>query len=382
MNTNTIHPKSNIWPPPMPWRFKLRGIFFGWCILASSIVGVPLIYLPFIIFVRPFFPSLWRKFYQPICSSWFNAYLYFFENINGYEFNVTGDEIPKDEFCLAVSNHPSEADWLYYWSIVKRYHKTEHHKIILKDVMRKAFGVGWAIDFMEFIFLARDWKLDKSQIVYNCKQYLESGDSLFVLLFPEGTDFSPAKHERSQKYAQQIGISGYKHLLVPRTKGFVTVANQLRPKLDAVYDLTIAYDNGEITPTILSAWCGWYPHKIHIHIRRFPINQIPSDKKLLSDWCLDDFREKDKLLEHFQKHKQFPNPKIAWTQLDNTFYSFVLWFLLTLFMVYITFSSRYVLAAEVIGWIFCIINSFSLKFRRILKLSPPTNYLDLQKKID
>eukprot|EP01114_Cavostelium_apophysatum_P018668 TRINITY_DN5835_c0_g1_i3.p1 TRINITY_DN5835_c0_g1~~TRINITY_DN5835_c0_g1_i3.p1 ORF type:complete len:287 (-),score=25.61 TRINITY_DN5835_c0_g1_i3:13-852(-) len=253
-------PLTNRWPDAMPLRFRLRGIFFAWCILISSIFGLPLFFLPAIILIRPFSQSLWRKYSTAVASTWFSSFLFLFEQWNGFEYHVTGDQIPSNEFCFAISNHPSEADWLFYWSLARRYHDMSRHRIVLKDIMRKAFGIGWAIEFMEFIFLARDWKEDKAQLVYSCRNFLTSPFPLFVLLFPEGTDFTLQKHKRSVEFAEKNGLESYQNLLVPRVKGFTTTLNTLRPRLDAVYDLTIAYGTNGVTPTMWSAWCGWLHH--------------------------------------------------------------------------------------------------------------------------
>lgn len=51
--------------------------------------------------------------------------------------------------------------------------------------------------------------------------------------------------------------------------------------------------------------CGSEPYSLHIHVRRYPINTIPTqiiDQKI---WLFKRFAEKDQLLEEFYKNGTF-----------------------------------------------------------------------------
>ena len=63
-----------------------------------------------------------------------------------------------------------------------------------------------------------------------------------LLLFAEGTRFSPAKHAASTAFAEKSGLAPLKHLLLPRTKGFYVTAQQLRGKFPAIYCATLAFN--------------------------------------------------------------------------------------------------------------------------------------------
>ena len=64
-----------------------------------------------------------------------------------------------------------------------------------------------------------------------------------MIIFPEGTDFTPESKERSDKYAADHGLSEYHYLLHPKTTGFSYLVRHQRQadNFDAVYDLTIGY---------------------------------------------------------------------------------------------------------------------------------------------
>lgn len=49
-----------------------------------------------------------------------------------------------------------------------------------------------------------------------------------ILLFPEGTDLSPSNIVRSNKYADKNNLPNYKHVLHPKTTGFVFLVETMR----------------------------------------------------------------------------------------------------------------------------------------------------------
>lgn len=46
--------------------------------------------------------------------------------------------------------------------------------------------------------------------------------------------------------------------------------------------------------------------QIHMHVRRFPVEDLPQIESELRQWLLDRFVEKDRLLEHFYSIGAFP----------------------------------------------------------------------------
>ena len=119
---------------------------------------------------------------------------------------------------------------------------------------------------------------------------------MWTITFAEGTRLLPHKLERSRAFAVERGLPQLKHLLLPRTKGFVATVQGLREHLDAVYDATIAYENG--VPSLWQ-WAKGYVQKAHLHVRRFPMDDLPQDDAALNEWLYARFQEKDARLEHY-----------------------------------------------------------------------------------
>ena len=125
---------------------------------------------------------------------------------------------------------------------------------------------------------------------------------LWLITFAEGTRIRPHKLEAARAFAQERGIHPPEHVLIPRTKGFTATVAGLRGHVDAIYDLTMGYVEG--VPTLWQYIKGFVP-VAHMHVRRFPIADIPVDEEQLSDWLLNRFQEKDALMSDFYARGSF-----------------------------------------------------------------------------
>ena len=126
---------------------------------------------------------------------------------------------------------------------------------------------------------------------------------LWLISFSEGTRLTPGKLERSREIALDKGLEPFRHVLPPRTRGFVASVEGLRGHLDSVYDVTIGYVDG--VPTLRQFIQG-YVGRAHLHVRRFAVSELPERADDLVDWLRQRFREKDALLDSFYRHGVFP----------------------------------------------------------------------------
>jgi hypothetical protein len=134
-----------------------------------------------------------------------------------------------------------------------------------------------------------------------------------LISFSEGTRFTYKKYNESEMWCQQRGHTQPKHLLYPRTKGFVTTVQQLRnaPQVKAVYDLTIAYQRGEKFLQTPSMWdtlrlpglSSRYSYRFHIHVRRFLLEDVPTTQEELEKWLEARWVDKGEWLD--QKMKEW-----------------------------------------------------------------------------
>ncbi|KAI3705446.1 hypothetical protein L1987_75684 [Smallanthus sonchifolius] len=120
----------------------------------------------------------------------------------------------------------------------------------------------------------------------------------WFIVFPEGTRMTPQKLIVARDYATSQKLHIPKNVLVPRTKGFVSIVKYSRKHFQAVYDLTLVVPHGYVHPTIANVLKG-EETAINIHIKRYPIKKLPETDENVAMWCRERFCEKDAFLDKY-----------------------------------------------------------------------------------
>lgn len=157
---------------------------------------------------------------------------------------------------------------------------------------------------------------------------------MWLIAFSEATRYTPDKHAESVAWCAANGRPQPRHLLYPRTKGFVATVSHLQrcsassasasassssssdavaqppPHVRAVYDVTIAYyqrgargGGWQTAPAFwdtvsvpdLSAREGGY--RFEVNVRRWPMEGLPTDEDALARWLEERWVEKGEWLE-------------------------------------------------------------------------------------
>lgn len=128
-----------------------------------------------------------------------------------------------------------------------------------------------------------------------------------LISFSEATRFTTKKYEQAKEWCKANDRPIPKHLLYPRTKGFVTTVQQLRKAkhVKAVYDFAIVYEHNhkfQEAPTIweslsLNDLSGKQGYKFHVHVLRFPLEELPETDAELAKWLENRWIEKGEYLE-------------------------------------------------------------------------------------
>jgi len=216
--------------------------------------------------------------------------------LNRVELVLSGDDPPPGENAIVVMNHQNMPDITFLMDFASRKGRLGDMKWLVKDPIKHVPGVGWGLRFLDSVFVKRNWTRDEDTIRATFAKLRDAQIPVWMISFPEGTRIRPEKLKKSQAYAREHGLYVPEHTLVPRTKGFVATVIGLREHVDAVYDLTLGYENG--VPTLWQFVQGFAP-RAHLHVRRHPIETLPRDEAALSAWLLDRFREKDQRLGRF-----------------------------------------------------------------------------------
>ncbi len=252
--------------------------------------------------VRPLSRQTFRKFNRWAADTWWGMCVQTGELLYDVGLELSGDDVPERENAIVIANHQQMADITFLMAYARSKHRLGDLKWFAKKPVKYVPGVGWGMWFLDCPFLERNWADDRGSIARSFESLLRDRVPMWLISFPEGTRLTPEKLEASRLFASQHSMFPPSHTLVPRTKGFVVSVHALRDHVRAVYDLTIGYPNG--VPSLWQFIQG-FARKAYIHVKRHPIEALPSDDALLATWLLDRFQEKDALLDTFYKTGAF-----------------------------------------------------------------------------
>lgn len=193
-----------------------------------------------------------------------------------------------------------------------------HFNAVAKGVLRRVPLFGWLFKAVGFLFLARSWEADRPRIAAWSAAALRHARPMWLLLYPEGTRFTARAAAKSDAAAVAAGVAPLRcELLLPRTRGFSTLADALAPRFAAVMDCTIAYVGadgalmrwGQLgTSAITALAAGTLPlSRVDVHVEMFPFATLPRGDEALGAWLNERWRRKEALLLHAQTHGEFPD---------------------------------------------------------------------------
>ena len=154
-------------------------------------------------------------------------------------------------------------------------------KFLVKEELVWVPIIGWICLALNFPRLKRgkksgDRKADFSIIEKTTKSHGKQGA---LLVFPEGTRFTPSKHQRQQ--------SPYKRLLKPKAGGLKVIKNNTDLSTPLI-DITIDY--GGARPNIWRCLHG-NPGHIRITLEHFTLGEIDD----VEEWLNQRWHDKDKI---------------------------------------------------------------------------------------
>ncbi|KAJ3111353.1 hypothetical protein HDU96_005782 [Phlyctochytrium bullatum] len=275
----------------------------------------------------------------------------------------------NDQSLVVMSNHQTLVDWWYLWLVA--WWKGAHGdvRIILKESLKWIPIVGWGMQFFEFIFLSRKIAIDEGRLRHamskirtlttpstNLPRTTAAGATssstptapparlpIWLLLFPEGTVYTPETIEVSTSHADKLRLPPSlrpRHTLLPRSRGLVLCLEELlrhparSPGIDRLVDITMGFEDRQGTPGKGTPednaydrfgltevfFGGKHPARVHLHVRGFDVADVPLDAKHggpsataeffpspVDDWLSRVFREKDDMMDGFYKTGRFPD---------------------------------------------------------------------------
>ncbi|XP_026879300.2 1-acyl-sn-glycerol-3-phosphate acyltransferase epsilon [Electrophorus electricus] len=251
---------------------------------------------------------LYHKVDDQIYTVYQSMVLFFFENYTGVEIVIYGD-IPKNkESVVYLSNHQSTADWIIADMLAIRQNALGHVRYVLKDGLKWLPLYGWYFSQHGGVYVKRSSKFDEKAMRRKLQSQTDLGTPMYLVIFPEGTRYNPEIKEvisSSQAFAAKEGLAVLNNILTPRMKAAHVAIECMKEHLDAVYDITVAYE-GTLTadgqrctaPSMPEFLCKECP-RVHIYFERVDLREIPTEPAFFRRWLHERFEIKDKLLTSF-----------------------------------------------------------------------------------
>ncbi|XP_030627690.1 1-acyl-sn-glycerol-3-phosphate acyltransferase epsilon [Chanos chanos] len=239
--------------------------------------------------------------------------LFFFENYTGVEIIIYGN-IPKNkENVVYLANHQSTADWIIADMLAIRQNALGHVRYVLKDGLKWLPLYGWYFSQHGGVYVKRSARFNERAMRKKLLSQTELGAPMYLVIFPEGTRYNPELKKvinDSQAFAAKEGLAVLKHVLTPRMKASHVAIDAMRNHLDAVYDITVAYE-GTLTPggqrkpapSMPEFLCKECP-RVHIYFERVDIQEIPPEPIFFRRWLHERFEIKDRLLTSFYESEE------------------------------------------------------------------------------
>uniref|UniRef100_A0A914WNJ1 Phospholipid/glycerol acyltransferase domain-containing protein n=1 Tax=Plectus sambesii TaxID=2011161 RepID=A0A914WNJ1_9BILA len=281
---------------------RARGGLFAVLLFLTSFLGAIFILVPFFpfIFIRP---TIWRHCADKLVGYWLTFPAALCEFLFGIKFHITGDPIVFAEPALIIMNHRTRLDWLFFWNALYKIDPwlLTTEKISLKASLKLIPGAGWAMGCDSFMFLHRNWEMDKRNIEKMIAYYKDIGQNYQLLLFPEGTDRGTRSVDISRSFAEKNNLPFYDYLLHPRTTGFTFLLKHMRQKNYAmnIYDVTVGYPDEIVANEVDLISTGVTPRNVHFDIRKVAISEVPEDDDGAAKWLSKLWSDKEGILRKF-----------------------------------------------------------------------------------
>ncbi|EGD82607.1 hypothetical protein PTSG_03262 [Salpingoeca rosetta] len=287
-----------------------------------------------------------------IRASFYRHVLIFVRDVGGTKFTLYGD-LPGDENQLCICNHQSDVDWLTITAALRPANCDGRCAFILKNTLKYVPMFGWFWWMSGFVYVRKSWQKDEPRIKRKLTEIAESGQNYSLIIFPEGTRYTPQKAKESLAFAHSRGLPETQHVLTPRSKGFIAAVQSLGTSLDSVYDMTIAYTSATGSyvrpepPTLFGTVGREYNH-VHIHVRRHRAADLPHNAADIDAWLRKRFEEKEALMQRFHQGYGFDGPQYELCERPWTLAGQMLLAASSIAFLFATKTGRRVLTAELV----------------------------------
>ncbi|PSR82200.1 hypothetical protein BD289DRAFT_371622 [Coniella lustricola] len=306
----------------------LRGVLLVTPWLLALLVQDALLSLLYLV-VRPLAPTLAYRYSSRIAYSCWACIQLIFVRLNGARIVVSSDDAAtlrlmqtEHESAVVIANHVAWSDFYMIQQVALRCGMLGYCRYFAKAQLKKVPLLGWGLMAMGMPLVTRNWQHDRRELTRVFHGITHQHFPTWLISFSEATRFSRSKLRESQDWcAANNRPHPGPHLLYPRTKGFVATVSHVRQAehVKAVYDLTIAYQKKNQVKDAkdgkggrggwMQAPAFWETlsvprlservdgYRFEVHVRRFPMEELPEDDEGLVKWIEKRWVEKGEWLE-------------------------------------------------------------------------------------
>jgi 1-acyl-sn-glycerol-3-phosphate acyltransferase len=251
----------------------------------------------------------WRRFcaraLSAMADGWNGGALLVMRLTQKIEWDVRQEgDLSRGGWYLLVCNHQS---WVDIPVLLEVFHRRiPPLKFFAKKELLRLPLLGVAMRALDFPLVARYPRevlekhpelrgRDLETIRRSCEHFRQAPAA--IVIFPEGTRFTPEKHDAQQ--------SPYRHLLRPKTGGLSATMAALGDRIDSLLDVTIVYPEGR--PSFRDFLFGRLsrvlvrvkPHPIPPDLRTGDFQTNHRIREELQNWMGEMWAEKDARIEEF-----------------------------------------------------------------------------------
>ncbi|MGM0450135.1 MAG: acyltransferase [Pseudomonadota bacterium] len=280
----------------------IRAVLGLLVILVNTLIGIgPMMLIALVKLVVPHEPLQKRcaRGVMWIAEKWVDANIAVLNRILDTRWELRGDFEPRfDTSYLVLCNHQSWVDIAALVEILNG--RVPYYKFFLKRelVWIPLLGLAfWALDYPLMRRYSNEYLekhpekrgLDLEVTRRACEKC--RGMPITVVNFPEGTRFTPAKHQAQR--------SSFRHLLRPKAGGISFVMASIGDQIDTILDVSITYPDG--VPGFWDLLANRVSRVI-VDVRQYPLDQQwvrgdyrndPAFRARFQQWITDLWQEKD-----------------------------------------------------------------------------------------
>ena len=236
---------------------------------------------------------------------WANALKAIAEKLFRLNFEVRGSDALEGPPAILLPRHASIAD-----TIIPMVYYAIPQKIRLRYVLKKELLIDPCLDIvgnrLPNYFVDRGGQDSESarQGVATLLSDLDSNEG--VLIYPEGTRFSKAKHTALRiRYADstelQAQLARWQRLLPPRLGGSLALL-QANPDRDLLFCAHSGFEGSSHFSNLING--SWMNARIRIQFWRIPYTQVPKEEEAQTGFLFEQWDRMEQTVEALQNEQE------------------------------------------------------------------------------